>query len=154
MNISFKQSHIHLWGWHGGRLSQQKVDVQFLENSFLMLLSVLFSFQMLGFVFTSLNCKFLYFLTNLQHILVLVRRRPGVASLEGVHSYVWKRTVIGDIVKKDVQFHRFKKQWNDDEWNIFAGAHVVREAVWVAWVEEGARIWEAGWVWDCAMGGG
>ena len=91
---------------------------------------------------------------NLQHLLIVVGRGPGVASLEGVHSYVWKRTLIGDIVKKDVQFHRFKKQWNDDEWNIFAGAHVVREAVWVAWVEEGARIWEAGWVWDCAMGGG
>ena len=86
VNISFKQSHIHLWGGHGGRLPQQKVDVQFLENSFLMLLSVLFSFQMLGFLFTSLNCKFLYFQMNLQHILVLVRRRPGVASLEGVHG--------------------------------------------------------------------
>ena len=86
VNISFKQSHIHLWGGHGGRLPQQKVDIQFLENSFLMLLSDLFSFQILGFVFTSLNCKFLYFLTNLQHILVLVRRRPGVASLEGVHG--------------------------------------------------------------------
>ena len=31
---------------------------------------------------------------------------------------------------------------------------VVREAVLVAWVDEGARIWEVGWVWDCALGGG
>ena len=24
----------------------------------------------------------------------------------------------------------------------------------MAWVEEVARIWEVGWVWDCAVGGG
>ena len=24
----------------------------------------------------------------------------------------------------------------------------------MAWVVEGARIWEVGWVWDCALGGG